>query len=136
MNYQKKFDDELVNQKLLTADEAQYVQGTSFVVKAIKSYPNLTFKVEKNGVVADAKKMTIDVINPGYNVLNKMKNGHITLDYSVWKGRELKNSRKDFYELLLQEKIVTQAEAGYIEVNDSTVINAPKTYQVNFCYSE
>ena len=136
LNYQKKFDDELVNQKLLTADEAQYVQGTSFVVKAIKSYPNLTFKVEKNGVVADAKKMTIDVINPGYNVLNKMKNGHITLDYSVWKGRELKNSRKDFYELLLQEKIVTQAEAGYIEVNDSTVINAPKTYQVNFCYSE
>ena len=137
LNYPKKFQQELVQQKLLTADEAQYVQGTSFVVNAIKNYPNLTFKVEENGVVAYAKNMTIDVINPDYNVLNKMKNGHITLDYSAWKGIVLKEENYKFRQLLVAEKILTQAEANWIEVNDSTTIDqAPKTYQVNFGDSE
>ena len=139
LNYPKKFQQELVNQKLLTADEAQYVQGTSFVVGAIKNYPNLTFKVEENGVVAYAKNMTIEVTNPDYKVLDKMKNGHITLKYSEWKGRELKNNlyNYDFRQLLVKEKILTQEESNWIEANDSTVINqGPKTYIVNYGDSE
>ena len=137
LDYPKKFQQELVTQKLLTADEAQYVQGTSFVVGAIKNYPNLTFKVEENGVVAYAKNMTIEVTNPDYKVLDKMKNGHITLKYSEWKGRELKDYNYDFRQLLVKEKILTQEESNWIEANDSTVINqGPKTYIVNYGDSE
>lgn len=133
ISYKKQLQTTLVAQKLLTATEAQYVQGASFVINKIKVYEHVTFKIVQNNVTAYAKNITLNANETNTDILNKLAHANITFNYDFWKNKKMRDYNNEVRSILINEHILNQLETNYLEMESSQVINqGAKTYQIQF----
>ena len=133
VSYKKQLHTALVAQKLLTADEAKYVQGASLVINRIKVYEHVTFKIVKNNVTAYAKNITINANETNADILNKLAHANITFNYDFWKNKKMRDYNNEVRSIIMNEHILNRLETNYLEMESSQVINqGAKTYQIEF----
>ena len=62
-NYKEQLDNAIVSQGILTKEEVQYVSWGDLSLNQARSYPNCDFTVNKDGEIAVAHNITLDVEN-------------------------------------------------------------------------
>ena len=117
--------------KLITILATTVVIGgsiTSVVPRQTKNnfVSKLNNKQAKQNNVAVSKETNADI-------LNKLSKSNIVFNYDFWKNKKMRDYNNEVRNILVNEHILTRAEANWIEMESSQVINqGAKTYQIQF----
>ena len=136
-DYQNKMNAIVVQDKLLTKYETQYVHWNAFHVNQAKYYWNkASFAVWKRMAQYGATgKVTINasVGETTKVIANKLKNAKITFNYDYWHGKNVANYLPLVRSILVNEKILTKTEASVVEgFLHPRIINNAGKLAVNF----
>ena len=127
-----QFQQELVNQKLVNADDAKYVynDNVQWTPTKVASYPSCDFLIKKDGQTVTASNITLNITDneTASQIAAKLANKTIDLDPSFWNGKDIKNYHTQLANLLVQQNIVTKWEVQFVSWGDLTVAS-DKIYQ-------
>ena len=136
-DYQAKMNDLVVQNKLLTKYETQYVHWNNFHVNQAKYYWNQAgFTVwKKMPQYGTSGKVTINasVGETTKVIAAKLEHAKITLNYNYWHGKNITNYMPLIRSILVNEKILTKTEASIVNgfLHPKTINSAGKL-AVNF----
>ena len=114
---QTDFNKVLVKQEILTQDEAQYVKwGSLNISKAGYFWNKGAFSVKKDGATATGS-VTIDADSGSttQQIAAKIsKATNIKFNYNYWNNKAVQNNLPAFRNILVNDKILTRAEASVV----------------------
>ena len=127
-----QFQQALVSQKLVTADDAKYIYNDNvhWTATKVASYANCDFLIKKDGQTVTASNITINITDneTASQIAAKLANKTIDLDPSFWADKDIKNYHTQLANLLVQKNIVSKWEVQFVSWGDLTVAS-DKIYQ-------
>ena len=131
-----QFRKALVEQGLLTADEAQYVYLSYLNADKPKVYQvSNIYVAEKGKPIVYVKNVNIDLTTTDtlQQIANKIDENTIDLNSDYWKNKSIRQYFSEIRQIIINDKILTKAEAQllYGVVNDKT-IPGPGTFTSQF----
>ena len=129
-----QFRDDLVQQGLLTEDEAQYVYNgnVKWTVTKAGSFPGCVFLVKKDGQTASAGDITLNIYqDTAQSIADKLAGKTLNLDLKNWYNKNIADNPDALADLLVQQKLLTADEVSYVSWNPLTITTA-KTYTATF----
>ena len=130
-NYLPNLRAVLVQQGLLTKDEANYVSCGHLTFAKATVYPHCIFTVSKDGQTATAQNIAIDVSSSAQDIANKINKATLNLNLDYWNENYLKDKINDFRTMFVEEKILTQDEANAISLVNNDKITAVGHFAIN-----
>ena len=135
-NYQQQLNQVLVKENILDKYEAQYVHWSSFVITAAKYYWSCSFAVWRKDPQYEASGIVSLNVTSGETtkqIATKLEKANIQFNYNYWKNKTVTNYLTLIRSILVNEKILTKAEASEIVgfLNPVT-ITKPGLTAVNF----
>ena len=126
----------LVKEGLLTAYEAQYVHWSNFTVAKAGYYWNdVSFYASKGGPQYGAYgKVTIDASTgeTTKQIATKIVNANIKFNFNYWNTKALQDYLPEFRNILVNEKVLTKAEASVVSgIVSPVTITKAGTVDVN-----
>ena len=122
-SYNRKVDQMLVKQHLLTKDEAKDVKWNSLVINWYQKY-SATASIMKDGQTWQIVNVTIDAtLNPHFEALNLESVGIIFLkNYNWWLGKNLADYPEKIRPLLYPQGLIpNKSDAAWIYPPDLTI---------------
>ena len=126
----------IVAQGILTQAEVQYVTWGDLTLNQARKYPKSTFTVSKNGYSAVANNIILDVQWEAGKIADKLSGRTVKLGPNFWLGQNLQANRQKFLDALVEQHIVTAAEAADISLPDLTIDQAKKYANLDFNISK
>ena len=127
-DYQKEFNAAVVRDRILTQDEIQYVTWGNLNINLAGYFFNkLTFSVAKNGAVATGTStIDADTGETTAQIATKItKATNIKLNYNYWNTKAVQGDLPALRDILVNDHILTKAEASLItDVNATTITKA------------
>ena len=135
-NYQQQLNQVLVKENILNKYEAQYVHWNSFVVTAAKYYWSCSFAVWRQDPQYAASGIVSLNVTSGETtkqIATKLEKANIQFNYNYWKNKTVTNYLTLIRSILVNEKILTKAEASeIIGFLNPVTITKPGPTAVNF----
>ena len=126
--YQKEFNATVVRNRILTQDEIQYVKWGNLDINVAGYFFNkLTFSVTKDGAVATGTStIDADTGETTAQIATKIsKATNIKLNYNYWNTKAVQDNLPALRDILVNDHILTKAEASLItSVNATTITKA------------
>lgn len=123
-DYRNQLNNTIVNEGILTKAEVQYVDWSSLIIERAAYYKSTEFSVREGQgpIVTDTVILDAGSGSTVQQIVNKIKNAHIRLNYNFWKGKKLSDynvrfSNYVFENILVNEGILTKAEASTISID-------------------
>ena len=121
-NYQSQFNDAIVKQKVLTADEAKYVTWNNLeIVRAGYFWSQADFTVAKDGATATGH-VTVNATNgeTSKQVAAKISKAKLNFNLNYWSNKTILSQFQIFRQMFVNEKILTKNEASLVSLASSS----------------
>lgn len=118
--------DRLVNQNIITYEEAQYVSWGNLNISKAQKYVNVPLTVQKNGITVNAH-LNLDANYEATKIANKLTNKTIRLNPKFWVGKNIKNYKEQLDDAIVSQGILTKEEVQYVSWGDLT-LNQARSY--------
>ena len=115
-DYQSQFNATVVKDGILTQDEIQYISWGNVDINVAGYFVNkLTFSVKKDGATATGSS-TIDADSGSTpaQIAAKLTKASIYFNYTYWNKKTLQDNIPLIQSILVNEKILTKAEASVV----------------------
>ena len=135
-NYQQQLDQILVTEHILDKYEAPYVHWNSFVVSAAKYYWSCSFNVYKvypRYGASGAVSINATTGETTKQIAAKLEKANIQFNYNYWNNKTVTNYLPLIRSILVNEKILSTAEASdIVGFLNPVTITKPGATAVNF----
>ena len=127
--------DRLVNQNIITYEEAQYVSWDNLNISKAQKYVNVPLKVQKNGITVNAH-INLDANYEATKIANKLSNKTIRLNPQFWVGKNVEAKAEVFRAALVNQHIITKTEAQAVILPNLNLTKAQKYQNIPFIVVE
>lgn len=123
-DYRSQLNNTIVNEGILTKAETQYVNWDSSVIERAAYYESTKFFVREGQGPTVTDTVTLDASSgsTAQQIVNKIRNANIRLNYNFWKNKKISDynvgfQNPTFQNILVNEGILTRAEASTISID-------------------